>query len=433
MTNQVNARASYLVSCILIGASAPAAAFDVGPLTITGFAKVEFGKTSNICTDCQVNPDPDRQRPWADAITPGKTYGTDDGNTTLFQPYIGTKEFSLGKGWRIKGLYSQRWRDGKVDIPGVVYEQNATVLHEDYGMLQVGAFPTRGWSVGDYPYGTQIGVADAWASSGSGYGLLANAVRYSLPKMDVRNGDLYLEASVDKGDSPSTQYKPLFMELYAQYVKGPWVWDMVAQDAKNGAPSAWSHGPFRGIANTASDDRLVNDGNRQRILMLMGRYQYNAKTVLFGGVRKNDWSGARATCTGTVPGTTNCYYAPFFNVDGVGPTDKAYSARSTDFSLGATYRIDAKWSLSAGMVHLGKAKTSNPEERGQSNSMTLNTVGVGYDVKPGFNVYAFTGMVNYGHKGLAPLSMPSHSAFSGVDSRVTKSGNWAGLGAVYTW
>jgi hypothetical protein len=408
-------------------------ALDVGPLTITGFAKLEFSKTSNICTDCQVEPGEERQRPWADDIAPGKVYGTDDSSTSLFQPYIGTKEFDLGQGWRIKGLYSQRWRDGNVDIPGIEYEKNLTLLHEDYGMLQVGVFPARGWSVADYPYGTQIGVADAWGASGSGYGLLANAIRYSLPLQDLAGGDLYLEATVDKGDSPSKVHEPLFVELYGQYVKGPWVIDVVAQDAKNGAPSAWGHGPFRGRANTPADDLTVRDGNQQSILMAMARYQYNAKTVLFGGVRFNKWSGARADCNWD-PSISNCVWPPFFNVDGTdATTGKAYGATSTDFSLGATYRIDSKWGVSAGLVHLGEASTSNPLERGQSNAMTLATVGVGYDVKPGFNVYAFTGMVQYKHQGLAPLSMPGHSSFSGVDSRVSKSGNWVGIGTVYTF
>lgn len=420
------------VGIAVVAACSASYAFDVGPLTITGFAKLEFSRASNICTDCQAIPGEDRQRPWADDIAPGKTYGVDDASSSLFQPYIATKEFDLGKGWRIKGLYSQRWRDGRVDIEGIEYEKNATLSHEDYGSLQVGAFPARGWSVADYPYGTQIGVADAWGASGSGYGLLANAVRYSLPLMDVGGGDFHLEATVDVGNSPSKNHKPMFFELYGQYVKGPWVIDVIAQDAKNGAPSSWAHGPFRGRAYSPADDSFVRDDNNQSMLMAMARYQYNAKTVLFGGVRFNKWSGARADCSWD---TVNeyCLWPPFFNVDGADPADKAYGATSTDFSLGATYRIDDKWSLSTGLVHLGTASTANPVERGQSNAMTLGAVGVGYDVKPGFNVYAFAGMVQYKHKGLAPLSMPGHSSFSGIDSRVATSGNWLGLGAVYTW
>lgn len=435
MNHFFSLRSTSLAAFAFFGASLSAGAVDLGPLTITGFAKVEFSRASNICTDCQAIPGEGRQRPWADAIAPGKTFGTDDASTSLFQPYIGTKEFDLGKGWRIKGLYSQRWRDGRIDIEGVEYEKNATLMHEDYGSLQVGVFPTRGWSTADYPYGTQIGVADAWGASGSGYGLLSRAIRYSLPLMDVANGDLHLEATVDFGGSRYKVHKPRFYELYGQYVKGPWVFDFIAQDAKNGLPSAWTHGPFLGVTVDPANDLASGDDNHQSILMAMARYQYNAKTVLFGGVRYNRWSGAKANYVRYDP--AGDIWNDFFNIACAGAgaclDASAYVARSTDFSLGATYRIDDKWSLSSGLVHLGTAKTANPVERGQSNAMTLGAVGVGYDVKPGFNVYAFAGMVQYKHKGLAPLSMPGHSSFSGIDSRVATSGNWVGLGAVYTW
>jgi predicted porin len=123
-----------------------------------------------------------------------------------------------------------------------------------------------------------------------------------------------------------------------------------------------------------------------------------------------------------------------FNVDGVDATaNKAYSASSTDISLGAVYRFAPKWNVNTGMVYLSKASTKNPVERGQSNTMLLNTVGLGYEIQPGFAVYGFAGMVNFGKKGLAPLSMPGHASFTGVDSRVAKSGNWLGAGLVYTF
>ena len=85
------------------------------------------------------------------------------------------------------------------------------------------------------------------------------------------------------------------------------------------------------------------------------------------------------------------------------------------------------------MVYLGKANTKNPTDRGQSNTLLLNTFGLGYEIQPGCSVYGFAGLVNYGKKGLAPMSMPGHAAFTGVDSRVAKSGNWMGAGLVYTF
>jgi hypothetical protein len=409
-----------------------ALAVDFGPFTLTGFAKIEASRASNQCNNCQLNANEDRHRPWADALAPGVPYGTSSSHLTLFQPYLGTKEFDLGGGFKVKGLLSQRWRDGKQDIAGVVYEKNATVLHEDYGLVQIGAFPTRSWSLADFPYGTRLGIADAWASSGAGYGLLTQAVRYGSPLLDVAGGDMYLEATYDAGDSKAKVLKPALYELHAKYVKGPWMVDAVAQTAKNGQAMAWGHGPFIGVTTTDPFEGNIVQGNQQSIVMVMARYQLNAKTDLFAGVRHNRWSGNKAVVTGYV--APNALWNSMFNVDGVDATaNKAYSASSTDVSLGAIYRFAPKWNVNTGMVYLGKANTQNPVERGQSNTMLLNTVGVGYEIQPGFSVYGFTGMVNYGKKGLAPLSMPSHASFTGVDSRVAKSGNWMGAGLVYTF
>lgn len=409
-----------------------AQAVDFGPFTLTGFAKIDVTRASNQCSNCQFNANEDRHRPWADELAQGVPYGTANGNVTLFQPYIGTQEFSLGGGFKIKGLLSQRWRDGKQDIPGVLYERNATVLHEDYGLVQFGAFPTRGWSTADFPYGTNLGIADAWASSGAGYGLLTNAVRYGSPLLDVAGGDLYLEATYDAGHSDARVRKPAFYELFAKYVKGPWMIDAIAQSAQNGQAMAWGHGPFIGVSTTAPFDGNIVDGNKQSIVMLMARYQLNAKTDLFGGVRHNRWSGAKGFVTGeTTPGSGVYTWNNMFNVDNVSQTGRGYSASTTDFSVGAIYRFMPKWSVRAGGVYLGKASTSNPVERGQSNDMMLGTLGLGYEIQPGLSVYGYAGAVRYGKKGLAPLSMPGHAAFTGVDSRVAKSGNWAGVGVVY--
>jgi hypothetical protein len=429
---QMNKMVSKTVAISSLFVAGSVFAVDFGPFTLTGFAKVEVSRASNQCSNCQLNANEDRHRPWADALAPGVSYGTSGRHLTLFQPYIGTKEFDLGQGFKVKGLLSQRWRDGKQDISGVVYEKNATVLHEDHGLVQVGAFPTRSWSLADYPYGTNLGISDAWASSGAGYGLLTQAVRYGSPLLDVAGGDLYLEATYDAGDSKAKVRNPALFELHAKYVKGPWLVDAVAQSAKNGQAMAWGHGPFIGVTTTAPFDGNMVQSNQQSIVMLMARYQLNAKTDLFAGVRHNRWSGNKAVVTGYV--APNYLWNSMFNVDGLdAAANKAYSASSTDISLGAVYRFAPKWNVNTGVVYLGKASTKNPVDRGQSNTMLLNTVGVGYEIQPGFAVYGFAGMVNFGKKGFAPLSMPSHASFTGVDSRVAKSGNWMGTGRVYTF
>lgn len=65
--------------------------------------------------------------------------------------------------------------------------------------------------------------------------------------------------------------------------------------------------------------------------------------------------------------------------------------------------------------------------------MTMLTVGAGKQLRPGWRAYAMAGLVRYDKKGLAPLSMPAHNAFSGVDSRIATTGNWVGMGVVYTF
>lgn len=435
---------------LLVGQNA--GAVDLGPFTLTGFAKAEVSRASNQCADCQLNLGESRHRPWADALAEGKEFGSKGGKVTLFQPFLATKDFDLGQGFRVKGLLSQRWRDGKEDIPGILYEKNATLSHEDYGSIQVGAFPTRSWSVADYPYGTNVGIADSWASSGAGYGLLQRAVRLGLPLMDVANGDFHVELTYDAGDSNYKVRKPQFFELYAKYVKGPLTLDAIAQTGTNGQAVSWGHAPF--VAATTTEPFVgeggqvfLVDGNKQSIAMLMARYQLNAKTDLYGGIRHNRWSGAKPVITGWMPIAGHpdggvSLYNEMFNVDFDSKgklIGNAYSASTTDLSLGAVYRFAPKWNVNTGMVYLGKAKTKNPNERGQSNTMMLNTIGVGYEIQPGLAVYGFAGIVNFGKKALAPLkplaplSMPGHAAFTGVDSRVAKSGNWMGAGLVYTF
>lgn len=423
---------STLLAVCLGGVSGPPAlAVELGPLTISGFAKVEFSRASNQCGNCQTFPNEDRQKPWADAITSGVSYGNKDSSLTLFQPYLGTREFDLGQGFKLKGLLSQRWRDGRVDIPGVWYEKNATLSHEDYGSVQVGAFPTRSWSLADYPYGTNLGIADSWASSGAGYGLLTRAVRYSLPLLDVAGGDLQLELTHDAGDAQWNVRRPVLWEAFARYVNGAWMVDLVAQSAKNGQAMAWGHGPFTAASTVPTFNGNLPAENSQSIVMLMLRHQWDAKTDVFGGVRWNRWSGAKGVPVGQTAGG-DLIWANMFNVN-AGDIGRAYPATSTDLSLGAIHRFMPQWSARLGLVHLGQAQTSNPTERGQSNSMWLGTVGLGYEVKPGMSVYGYAGMVQFERKGLAPLSMPANSAFTGVDPRVASRGNWAGIGLVYVF
>lgn len=412
-----------------------AQALEMGPFTLNGFVKVDATRSSNQCDDCQRFPQENRHRLWADELVPGKAYGTKGGNVSLFQPWLGAN-FELGQGFKLSGLLSQRWRDGKPDVEGISwFEKNIALSHEEWGSIRLGAMTTRSWSVADFPYGTDVGIAYPWAGSGAGYGLMTNAIRYTSRPFDVMSGDLVLEATYDQGDTGFRVNKPRFLELWAQYRKGDLSLDMMLQDSRNGTPSAWGQSPFTGLTPFAADDAKLG-GSGQGIAMLMMRYDINARWQVSAGVRANRWSGAYAVITQAQTSTTPALWNNMFNVDWNGSLNgvlnPGYAATSQDWSLGLRHR-DGLWSYSAGMVRLGKASTSNPSERGQSNGMTLLTAGIGRELAPRWRAYVLAGYVAYDRLGLAPLSMPSNNAFSGVDSRIAKSGNWIGVGTVYTF
>ena len=428
-------RLSLLTTATVIAMSpAVSQAIDFGPdgmFSITGFAKVETQVGNNHCPDCQWTREDNKQRVWADAVIPGAPIKTEVKTVSLIQPYFGAK-YDLGGGFKASGLLSQRWRDGKVDIKGYWYDKNIALSHEDYGSLRVGSMTTRAWSVADYPYGTDVGLADVWGSSGAGYGLLGRAVRYTSRVFDVASGDLVLEATYDSGNTDFKINKPRFVELYAQYRRGDLVIDAMAQDSRNGNPQSWSHGPFSSLTPNASDDAKLG-GSSQGMAMAMARYQINSKVEVSGGIRRNRWSGAYAVIT--QPGV-NAQWNNMFNVDWGGTlngvANPGYSATSTDVMLGSRYRM-GQWIASAGLAYLGKANTSNPSERGQSNAATVGALGLNYTVGNGLQFYGLAGAIHFSRTGLSPLAFPGTTAFTGVDPRVTRNGNWLGAGVVYVF
>jgi hypothetical protein len=420
---------------LLLLFSGASQALEYGPFSLTGFLKVDVSRGSNQCPDCQLFPGEDKQRFWADEILPGATYGTETTTFTLFQPYLGAN-FKLGGGFSLSGLLSQRWRDGKEDKPGYLFEANVALSHELYGRVTVGAMTTRGWALADYPYGSDIGLAEEWSSSGAAYGLLEYpSVRYTAPVLDVAGGDLVLELTYSAGDLDFKINKPQFWEFWSNYRYGDLLLDFVGQYAKNGQPVAFGQAPFTGLTPFPADDPLLGSSS-QSIAMLMGRYIIDSNWEVLGGVRANRWSGAYAVVTTPGGTVTSAQWNNMFNVDWGGTRNgvpnPGYSARSTDYLAGLRYRW-GKWIFATGLTYLGKASTDNPSERGQSNSATFGTLGATYDLGWGINVYGLVGGVRYGQLGLSPMSMPTNAAFTEVDSRVTKSGNWITLGAVFVF
>lgn len=429
------------VALVFGALTASAQAIDIGPFTISGFAKVEATRGSDQCPNCAVNPFEGKDKIWADPLIPGASIQTRGNSVTLVQPFLGVK-FDLPRGIRVGGLVSKRWRDGKEDIPGFWWDKNVYLSHEDYGRVAVGAMLTRSWSLSDYPFGSHIGVSAPWASSGAGYGLLGHAVRVSTRPLDANIGSVVLEATYDRGASGWEKNKPRFIELYAQFYREGLVIDAIYQDARNGTPGSWGQGPFTGLTPFPRDD-LKLGGSGQSIALIMARWQVNPSWEVLAGLRQNRWSGAYARIT--VPPAADlsalAQWNTPFNVDWFCKEalpsrcdidNPGYPARSIDVTAGLRYRT-GPWAFHTGLVFLGQAKTKNPSERGQGNHALINTVGVDYDFRNGLQVYGLAGMVRYRQLGLSPLSMPGNSSFTNVDSRAAKTGNWYGVGAVYTF
>jgi len=440
----------------IISASGFSHALDFGPdgmFSFNGFGQATVGLHDERCINCQWNgPYATKQQLWADPMLPNQPIKSVTTVNYQVQPYLGVK-FDLGKGYKLSGMVSQRWRDGivdgmaplpvyddrggsKVDVPGFWYEKNVALSHEDYGRLTIGHVTARSWHEADYPYGSNLGLAEPWASSGAGYGMLTSAIRYQSRLIDFAQGDLVLEATYDMGNTNFAKNKPRFLELYGKYYRGPLELDVIWQDAKNGAPSAWGHSPFTGLTEHPADDALMTESS-QGIAMLMGRYWVNNQLELSGGVRRNWWSGANAVLLHakdpTVPGDFD-RYNNMFNVDWNGTlngiANPGYSASSIDVMLGARYRM-GKWIPSIGLVHLGTARTNNPSDRGQGNSALIGVLGLQYDYGNGLKIDVQGGAVHYARLGLSPMSMPGNDAFTSVDSRISQDGRWFTIAMTY--
>ncbi len=414
-----------------LGASSAARAFEFGPFSLTGFAKASISQVSNGCEGCQREPDAPRHFVWADDIVFGKKFGGLTTDSVQIQPTLGVK-FDLPQGFKLSAAYSQRWRDGKPDLEGVVYERSATLAHEYYGTVMLGNFLSRGWNRADFPYASDVGQT-AFSDAGAAYGILTHALRYTSRELYVADGNLVLEATYDQGDRDFKRNKPELIELWALWGRGPLLVEAVAQSSRNGAAAAFAKAAFTGLTPFPErDDQLLN-GNSQGMFMLLGKYQIGTAYEVSGGLRFNRWSGAYAVpvTSGSQAQWNNPFNVHWNAVDANGVPNPGYSARSTDFMLGLRKYVNPKLVAYSGLTYLGKASTANPSERGQSNSALFASLGANYAVGGGLSLSASINAVQYGRKGLAPLSMPAHNAFSNVDSRIATRGNWVTVEANY--
>jgi len=416
---------------LALGGGTPAQAFEYGPFSLTGFAKVNLGYVSNGCTDCQRDTSAGRHFIWTDDLAFGREYGGLGTHSVQIQPNLGVK-FDLPKGFTIAAAYSQRFRDGEPDLPGVVYERSVTLKHEYYGTVQIGNFPSRGWNRADYPYASDLGQT-AFSDAGAAYGILTRAVRYTSRELFVADGNLVLEASYDQGDTQFKKNKPQLIEFWGLWASGPLVVEAVAQSSKNGAPAAFAKAGFTGPTPFPERDDQKLGSSSQGMFMLLSKYQIGTAYEVSGGLRFNRWSGAYAVqlTPGAQAQWNNAFNVNWGGFDANGVPNPGYSARSMDLMLGLRKYVNPKLVAYSGLTYLGRATTDNPSERGQSNSALFGSLGARYAVGGGLSVSGAVNAVVYGRKGQAPLSMPAHNAFSEIDSRVADRGNWLSVEVNY--
>ncbi len=424
---------AVLVACSLLGlgAGTTAQAFEYGPFSLTGFAKASAGWISNGCKDCQRDPEASRQFIWADDLVFGKKFGGTSTDSVQIQPVLGVK-FDLPQGFTIAGTFSQRYRDGKADLPGVYYERSVTLKHEYYGTVQAGNFLSRGWNRPDFPYASDVGQT-AFSDSGAAYGILTKALRYTSRELFVADGNLVLEGTYDMGDTSFKRNKPELYEVWALWASGPLVVEAIAQSARNGSAAAFGKAPFTGLTPFPERDDKQLNSNSQSMFMMLSKYQIGTAYEVSGGIRFNRWSGAYAVplTQGAQAQWNNPFNVNWGGTDAKGVANPGYPARSTDLMLGLRKYVNPKVVAYTGLTYLGKATTANPSERGQSNSALFATVGASYVAAPGLKLSSSLNAVSYGRKGLAPLSMPANNAFSNVDSRVANRGYWVSVEANY--
>ena len=431
------------VSAAMLAVAAHAEQF--GPLEISGFAKNEYHYCDN-CSDGLVNRSPYDPR---GVLNPPDPMVNQAGRSGNKWENLGLVQLSLGlshefdNAIRIEGVVTSRMRNWEADIyDNWVTDLYADIAHPKYGTLYVGKMTSRSWTRSD-SFAYPLGLSSPWAESGAGYGILPEAVRYSTRLFETPIGKLKIEGSYGQADSrkplnPQSSVAPppdpWIYEIFVQYSNEKNLIELIYQESSGGRQSSFSKGAFYGAQGntnglTSSPDYSTPTEN---VLMLMGTYWANPRWNFSYGVKRSDWSGQAQQCDyGPVsPVESQCFWDQAgFNYSN--DLNKMYDAVVYDFMLGAAYVPNNKWTFTAGGVYLNKASTRNPVEWGQDNSATFLNLGIYRKVPEIFKnieVYAGIGRVMYDQQGPAPLSMPSNTAFGGVDPRASKSGNIITLG-----
>lgn len=353
----------------------------------------------------------------------------------LFQ-LTGGYEHEFDSGLKVDTVLTARLRNGDNDIIGQPwYEKNVGVYYPGYGTLRAGTQLARAWSRQD-SFSYPLGLSSAWSETGAGFSVLPQSVRYTTDTMEVFDGKLTLELTYATNNPFNSYYSslpaqsptPTLWEYFAQYSDESNLVELILETSSGAAQSSWGKNPLVGAANLpviTTPSNVYGNTPNQSVFVLEGNHYFNPQWMLTWGVRRSYWSGAALICDYAAQ-FNGCVYQGGFNIStattaGNQTYNPGWAATENDAMLGLSY-YNGLWTYTAGAVYLGAANTQNPIDNGQSNSALLMNFGT-YRKMPelmrNLSLYGGLGLDYFAHLGPAPLSMPSNTAITGADSRMS--------------
>ena len=425
--------------------AAPAIAEQFGPLEVVAFVKDEVTTCDN-CSTGLVNPSSFDPRGVLNPSSGPKLNQGGEADNTHANLFLAMLILGLSHEFdnavRIEGKATARMRNGKEDIfDNWLIDLYAGVSYPKAGSLQIGKISSRSWTRAD-SFAYPLGLSSPWAESGAGYGVFPEAVRYATPEFELPFGKIRFEATLARADerpplnpdsSVTAPPSPDLTEFFVQYSNERNLVELIFQDSHGGRQSSFSKGAFYGAQGDTNNPPTGSPGYSrpwENVLLLEGNFWLNPTWKFSYGLKRSEWSGQQQQCDfGAVsPVQNNCFFdQPGFNY---ASDARLHRAEEWDAMLGAAYTRDL-WVFTLGGVRMNKAYTKTPTEWGQSNSATFLNLGAYRKVPELYRkmqVYAGLGRIQFDKQGPAPLSMPSNTAFGGVDPRVSKSGNTLTVG-----
>ena len=442
------------------------AAEKFGPLEVAGFLKDEYS-TCDTCSPGLQNPSSYDPRgvlnpPYPQVNQPSAFSGHSAANLGLIQLSAAlTHEFDNAVS--IEARVTGRMRNGTQDIPGrYLIDSYAGITHPKWGSFKAGTITARSWSRSD-AFAYPMGLSNAWALTGAGYGVFPKAVRYTTKQFETRYGKLSLEATYavsGKQDPINNEFlqktyaaagtqiaepapRPKLLEIFAQFSNEKNLVELVVQASSGGLQSSFSQGSFVGAqGNTESlaNSTIATPGYQkphENVETLQGNYYYNERWRLAWGVRRNEWSGQQQQCDfgffKPAPPAPALPYGCFYDQAGFNYASDGGLHHAIEFDelLGLAY-LRGMWAFTFGGVQMGKAYTHSPTEWGQSNRATFLNLGIYRrvpEISEHLEVYGGLGRVMFWRPGPAPLSLPGNTAFTNADPRVVRYSNTGTIGA----